>query len=765
MDDDIDEFGNQIEAEEYSDSQASGLDENWEDEKVEESNDVPVQYFSYDSQKLSEPLVKPLKTYKDCKITTNLHDFHLGLLNGAAGLVRKFAIIGTSKHGKTSLAQWILENSLSSPKASIERNITIEKQRNTTLFPSFVSIPISTSQSKSMVFNIVDTQGHSDFQYDLKRINGLCDGAINVIDVVEGSEQALTNLPQLYVFNKLDRLLFDQRLPPLLACNRIFTLASELEVDLERIVFASTKFHFAFTLASIASLYNKFQTVKTTQISGEYLKNEQNFVEFVLEPLYKLFSCALLGDDTQPLLAKIGIVLDDTEWRLNPDDRIEIIMGRYFETGILPLIDAVVAQIPLRSYADTYNETGIIVPYEDTFSYLIKCASEDIFSGLKDMFVPYGNKLIPTSQIAKGSWYSERIDTSARNYEYRRLELEQSGSVLRVELEPIKPTNAEFTKLGEGLSLVCAYFNALCYIVGDVGNYLLHGPGELYLDSALGYMRSQGFNFKAGTMSAVFHETIAAESPLSFPTKLQGNPSQSVTVTANPISASVYDKTLVWCQTSTNCILIGPTLKSDVSSQIFESIREGFIWFTERGPLLDGLVQDVVINVLELNVSQAKSSLSLAMQRACCAATMLASPRLIEPIHKVAVVGGLAAGKACYAQVATRGGSVFKDEPILGTSLYITQALVPTIDSYGLETDIKCQLESDNDSRVTLSWHGWQQVSGDPLDRTARTYRLQSAPPESRARDFMVKTRRLKGLASEPQLAHYIDEDILSLIR
>lgn len=772
MDEDVDEFGNQLETEEYSVSETSEVDDNWEDEKVEDSKDVPLQYFHYDSQKLSEPLIKPIETYEDCTITTDLYEFHLGLLNSASGLVRNFAIIGSLKHGKSSMAKWILDNTLGSPIASIERNLEVERQRNTTLFPSFVSIPISTSSSKSMIFNLVDTPGHSDFKYEVENIFGICNGAVNVIDVIEGSARALTNIPQVIVFNKLDRLLFDQRLPPLHAFRRINALALELNADLENIVFASTKFQFAFTLASIASLYNRLQPSQPSQIFAKDLKCEPDFVKFVLEPIYKLISFGLLGSETQPLLAKEGIVLDDAEWRLNPDDRIRIIAGRYFENGLLPLIDAIVAQLPsidtdgASASKPSIASSGIIIPYEDSFSYSVERSCDVVSSDNGDLFLPYGNKLIPVSAVSTGSWYFKRIDLRFLQYdEERRFKTELSGSVLRVELEPIKPTNAEFTKLGRGLNLVCAYFTALCYVVGDTGNYILHGTGELYLDTALAYMRSQGFNFKVGTMSAVFHETIASKTLISFPMRLHGDPNQSVTITACPTSFSTHEENLVWCQTNTNCYLVGQSPKSDISSQIVDRIIEGFLWFTERGPLLDGLVHDVVINLLELNVTAGKSSLSSDIQRSCCAATLLASPRLLEPVHNVAVIGGLEAGKACYSELAKRGGRVIKDEPILGTSLYKTQALVPTIDSFGLQTDIKCQLESDNDSQVTLSWHGWQQASGDPLDPTTRSYRLQPAPPESRSRDFMVKTRRLKGLTSEPQLDHYIDEDVRRLIR
>ena len=59
----------------------------------------------------------------------------------------------------------------------------------------------------------------------------------------------------------------------------------------------------------------------------------------------------------------------------------------------------------------------------------------------------------------------------------------------------------------------------------------------------------------------------------------------------------------------------------------------------------------------------------------------------------------------------------------------------------------------------------WQVVPGDPLDRDAKPRPLQQATAQQMARDFLLKTRRRKGLNERVSLAKYLDEDTMEMIR
>ena len=87
------------------------------------------------------------------------------------------------------------------------------------------------------------------------------------------------------------------------------------------------------------------------------------------------------------------------------------------------------------------------------------------------------------------------------------------------------------------------------------------------------------------------------------------------------------------------------------------------------------------------------------------------------------------------------------DAPRPGTPFYVVRGYLPVVDSFGFETDLRsytqglafCQQVFDH----------WSVVPGDPLDRNVVLHPLEPSPPMALARDFMVKTRRRKGLSED----------------
>lgn len=89
----------------------------------------------------------------------------------------------------------------------------------------------------------------------------------------------------------------------------------------------------------------------------------------------------------------------------------------------------------------------------------------------------------------------------------------------------------------------------------------------------------------------------------------------------------------------------------------------------------------------------------------------------------------------------------------------IVKAYLPVIDSYGFETDLRthtlgqafCQSVFDH----------WQMVPGDPLDKEIVLRPLEPSPAPHLARDFMLKTRRRKGLSEDVSIQKYFDDPML----
>jgi U5 small nuclear ribonucleoprotein component len=99
------------------------------------------------------------------------------------------------------------------------------------------------------------------------------------------------------------------------------------------------------------------------------------------------------------------------------------------------------------------------------------------------------------------------------------------------------------------------------------------------------------------------------------------------------------------------------------------------------------------------------------------------------------------------------------DEPKPGAPFYIVKAFIPVMDSFGFETDLRCFTQGQ--AFCQLVFDNWAVVPGDPLDRNVILHPLEPSPPLALARDFMVKTRRRKGLSEDVSINKYFDDPML----
>ncbi|EGW33048.1 ATP dependent RNA helicase and U5 mRNA splicing factor [Spathaspora passalidarum NRRL Y-27907] len=375
-----------------------------------------------------------------------------------------------------------------------------------------------------------------------------------------------------------------------------------------------------------------------------------------------------------------------------------------------------------------------------------------------------------------------------------------SNSVFKIALEPVNPS--ELPILLDAMRKINKSYLASVITVEESGEHVILAPGQLYMDCILHDLRNfftDGLEIRISDPMTKFSETCIDTSFTKIPVNTESN---EISIIAEPVNddklsraiesgkiclqqpTKVLSKTLrtefgwdslaarsVWAFGPDDLqlpnILLDDTLESETDKSNLLSVKDsivlGFKWGVNEGPLCDEPIRNTKFRILDavINGSELYKSSSQIIplaRRACYTGLLTATPKLMEPIYRLDATCTYRAISVVKELLKRRRGEFVREDPIPGTQLFSVLGYVPVIDSVGLEVDLK--LHSQGQATCYLSFANWEVVPGDPLDQNCELPSLKPVPHESLARDFVLKTRRRKGLSGEPSLQKYIDPDL-----
>ncbi|KAL7718667.1 Elongation factor 2 [Entamoeba marina] len=376
--------------------------------------------------------------------------------------IRNMCVIAHVDHGKSTLTDSLvtLAGIISNEKAGVARYTDTrpdEQERCITIKSTSISmyhelddkddIP-KDANGNGFLINLIDSPGHVDFSSEVTAALRVTDGALVVVDCVEGVcvqtetvlRQALTErVKPVVIVNKVDRVILELKQEPEEAyqsfCRSIENvnvlistyndeLLGDVQVDPGKgtVAFGSGLHGWAFTLEKFAKMWSaKFGIPKERMLEKLWGDNywdaaakkwkktskgsngkmlQRGFVQFCFEPITKLFNAIMEGrkDDYNKMLVNLGIKVPADDKNKEGKELLKVVMKLWLPAGVT-LLEMIVVHLPSPVVAQRYRTENLYTgDLSDPAAVAMKNCDKD------GPLMMYVSKMVPTND--KGRFYA-----------------------------------------------------------------------------------------------------------------------------------------------------------------------------------------------------------------------------------------------------------------------------------------------------------------------------------------------------------------------
>ncbi|QPG72737.1 hypothetical protein FOA43_000038 [Brettanomyces nanus] len=397
-------------------------------------SEVETIVATVDAKNINEPIVEPLDEEafkieeKDLPETMYSKQYMWELMK-IPSKVRNVALCGSLHSGKTSFVDMLVNEThkLSTPSSRYTDNQTLEVDRGITIKASTMTMLLGDISGHSLVVNLIDAPGHTNFIDEVAASVRLADTMVIVVDALEGVTKSVelalkiavnTNTEICLMVSKIDRLIMEVRLTPLDAYYKIRKTIEEvndvlkavggenvspvLSPALGNVCFESATFNICFTLMSFAKLYiqqrklnaisaydlaakfwgdSYFLDGKFTKITDDVLgsASSRTFVKFILEPIYKIVTRAITLDPEnleEFVRKKLGILdIRHPEFKKDPRVLLKRLLGSYFGLSSSPFAEMLrdIGPSPIRNAPNKLKSLYVSEKLDSITEHVQKC--------------------------------------------------------------------------------------------------------------------------------------------------------------------------------------------------------------------------------------------------------------------------------------------------------------------------------------------------------------------------------------------------------